>query len=259
MKRIAGGTLLLVVGMALGWLLRGTAVQVVQPRRQAITSADQATQVIAASPLVGTTAGAAPAKFTPTDRVMNLAGLTKRGRTQFFVNAISGHKLDPGFIEMYGLSDAEAASLNASLVAAYTRMTQLALDSATAQTDDENKKLIVHVPPFPIEGGVVHDQVFAAFKATLGPERYEAFNVLSANGVEASFGAFGLNDITYTMNLVPSGAGRKGDSPYEILMKYSAVNGTAGTSGSTLPASMIADYFPVLAHFVPPALMPPKK
>ncbi len=250
---------MLLLGLVVGWLLRGSAGGFSQPRRQPIVNPAQATQVIAVSPLVGKTPDAEPAKVTPTDRVMNLAAMARRGLTPVVINAIIGNKLDPSFVEMFGLSDVEVAQLNASLDAANRRMTDLALGLATAQTDEESKTLSVHVPAFPDAGGVVHDQVFAAFKAALGPERYDAFSVLSANRVETAFGAFGLNDTTYIMKLVPFEQAGAGDGFYDIDKKYSSANGTYGTTHGRLMASMIADSYPVLAHFVPPALIPPKK
>jgi hypothetical protein len=265
MKKVVGACLVLLVGIALGWWLRGTNPSVFPAPRRPVETTKQAEQIIAASRATeaGTTMPTAAkvdaAKISPTDRVRILASINQHGHTRFYVNAIAGTKLDSGFIEMFGLSDAEAASLNATLAAANSRLTDIAISLASAQIDDEKTKISVHVPAFPDAGGAVHDQVLAAFKAVLGPDRYAAFNELSADGFENAFSMFGLNDTTYSLNFAPSSQGPQGRETYQIDMKYTSPNGTYGTSHSVLMGSSIPESFPVLAHYLPAELIASKK
>jgi hypothetical protein len=167
------------------------------------------------------------------------------------LQVVTSRRLDPEFIKLFGITDAEAATLNERLAETKSRLDQLSIDAATSRLDSENNRFIVHVPPLPAEGGQVRDQLLQSFADVLGPERFDAMNALAGQAFDGAFSQFGLADTTYEINLAPT-TSDDGQSIYQIKETNTFPENSYSTGNSTLNASSIPDTFPVLSHFIPP-------
>lgn len=137
-----------------------------------------------------------------TDRLRILADLSQRRLASTFVQTFNHRErgvLSTAFIELFGLSGAEHAALQASVDRARERIAGLEAENSSV-VGTANGELTVKVRPFPQAGGVVHDDLIRDFAATLGPERHGAFLTLAAGEMERSLGGLGTAERTITFS-----------------------------------------------------------
>jgi len=117
-------------------------------------------------------------------------------------------QLNEDFAAVFELSAAEAQRLRASIAATRARLD--ALEASHAQIVAEgNGRFTVTVPPFPEEGGAVHDDFVAALRGLLGEERWSYYTRISEADFEQSseFGGFGLTQSVFHVRTGQDGPG----------------------------------------------------
>lgn len=206
----------LVVGAALGYFLRGTKENRVPP----------ATAVAAAAEVIAVKPEAVPAppssrEAVPRDAVMvastpqsrlELLRLLDEWQKQrllsFRVEVFDQQKhLSPALKQLLNISEAEAAVLNGATDGVLRRIGEIEARHATARRDPETGAIVMTVPSFPSEGGRLYDELVAKFAAVLGPERNEVFQQIGAPSFEYSFGGFGVQQRTLTIQTEPAAGG----------------------------------------------------
>lgn len=202
------------------------------------------------SPISGGT-GAEPDGSSLNQRVAAIAWLRARGLPLGIgVTEFPTEQLGPLFISVFDLSTSEVDRLNASLAHARTKYDALVGSIATGGIGPDGTQLTVHVPPMPVEGGAIHDALFATFQQVLGPERFQLFNIVAADNFERSFDGFGLGEVHYIMDLNPSVAAN-GFKTYKIVRTSSNPDGSRMTSNNQLDVENALKMFPVLRRFIP--------
>jgi RNA polymerase sigma factor (sigma-70 family) len=176
-------------------------------------------------------ANAAPAGTISTlDRLRVLADAQKSGLLQGRVQFVGlDGKLNPRFAELFALTPAETASVQAAYNKAKDRLAELALANATTRRTPDGK-VVIDVKPF--EGGAaVYDEAMDAFGAALGPDRNAAFVQLIGPQIGDDLSQFGAEQRTLTLGR----SGEKDGQPtYSLLdeRKAPAVRPEAPPAGS---------------------------
>lgn len=117
-------------------------------------------------------------------------------------------RLNEDFAAVFELSPAETRQLRASITATRARLD--ALEASHAQIVAEvDGSFTVTVPPFPEEGGAVHDDFVAGLRNLLGEERWNYYTRISSADFEQSseFGGFGLTHSVFHIRAGQEGPG----------------------------------------------------
>jgi len=264
---VAAMTGCLLLGVGLGWMLHSTpparrVVQIQAPEPPAniaeVTPVNAAPNPTVAAAIVSPE-GVSTGVTTLAQRTAVLAWLKAHGAF-IAIPALTGNDdtLSPLFISYFELSPGVVGKLQAGLTHARGQNDAMSSSVATGGLNADGTKLTVTVPPFPTAGGMIHDTLLLAFEHVLGPERFEAFNQVSRDNFEGEMDKFGLNTVTYTMDLKPT-ATFSGRAIYAISTKSAQSNFDWRTSGGRLDVSQIRKTYPVLGRFIPADLDQPRQ
>jgi hypothetical protein len=144
----------------------------------------------------------------PLSRLRAIAELNRARPMRISVPPVQFGQLNEDFAAVFELSPAEAQRLRASIAATRARLD--ALEASHAQIVAEgNGRFTVTVPPFPEEGGAVHDDFVAALRGLLGEERWSYYTRISEADFEQSseFGGFGLTQSVFHVRTGQDGPG----------------------------------------------------
>jgi RNA polymerase sigma factor (sigma-70 family) len=124
-----------------------------------------------------------------------LADLQQRGVLNARITLVSPNgQLGKDFVNLFGLTPAEQATLQQSLDSTRAQLINLQLANATMSKNDKGQYVIA-VKPFG-EGSGLYDPLLSSFSQTLGPDRNAAFLTLGADQLERVFGHFGAENKT---------------------------------------------------------------
>lgn len=165
-------------------------------------------------------------------------------------------RISPTFLLMFDLTKDEVDRLESAASNASERYQEMQSRVAAGEMNADGSKLIVNVPPTPEAGGILYDDLLATFADVLGPDRFELFNVLSRQSFDQRYDRFGLNTVTYELDLTPIGGYTGQRDIYKLVHSYVAPDGQTkghGTSQSNLKG--LLQSHPLLTRFIPPELL----
>lgn len=187
-------------------------------------------------------APAAPPK-SPYASLEALMELRKKGQMSFFVQVLGpDHHLSAAIKKLLNISDAEAAALNSTIDATTKRIGEIEASRAVTQTNPKDNSLVISVPAYPDQGGQLYDQMMGEMQNVLGPERSDLLLQVAGSGFDSSFGGFGVQNRTVTVQHVAGSDGHPG----EFTIKDQRVmpvmsDGKPGTGSMTTSQSTLAD------------------
>jgi hypothetical protein len=214
--------------------------------------AEEASRSAAASAATASTPPAASVGMSERGtlaRLRTLVDLQKRkllDSHMTFVNPAG--RLSESFVELFGPTEQEQATLQQTLDRAREQLTNLQIANATVSRNDKGE-YIISVKPF-AEGSAVYDQLLDAFSQTLGPDRNAAFLALGANQLEQTLGHFGAEAKTITIgrNTSPNGP----DNQYQVTDRAHQ-NLSSWSSTSNFPdRDAVVKRVGALAKLLPP-------
>jgi len=261
--------LALAIGFAGGWLTRAILVPATSNfPALGPTTASEAPLRPAPSPATVPPATSAP-KREPVDSAISLAvsrAALLRGLRQAGMSVhgpiFSAKGLTPNAASLLGLSSTEFESVNAAYLEAGRTIDDIRAKSVTAERSPDGNKLLVHVPAIDVATSRgIYDRFQNTLATTLGPERLALLSEVAGEQIPQSFQNFGLNDVSYDVNLQaqPRTILRNGrELPlinYE--RRFSDPTGSRGTSQSMGTFSDVNREDPLLAPFIPPELRVP--
>jgi RNA polymerase sigma factor (sigma-70 family) len=185
-----------------------------------------------------------------------MADLQKRGVLNAKMTLVSKTgQLGNDFVDLFGLTPTEQATLQQALDRARVQLANLQLANATLSRNDKGGYVIA-VQPF-TEGLGIYDQVLDAFSNTLGPDRNAAFLTLEADQLEKVLGHFGgeIKTVTIGRNTQP-GAKNQYEATDRSLYRLKDAHGeTVDDSSNTTDyrdRAAVVDRFGALTQLLPP-------
>jgi hypothetical protein len=189
----------------------------------------------------------------PIGNLKLLAEATKRGivRTPVYFSSYGQFdRLSVTFIKTFGLTSQEVSLLKSHMADAQAKIESLVVSYATAARQ-ESGSFVITVQPM-AEGANVHDALLAAYRQTLGDERYQYFLQLAGDQFEQSLGYFGAQARTITINRNPGGP-----EQFTVEEDSKAVTSNVGRFGRTFPVAnreKLEEQYRIFAHLFPPDL-----
>lgn len=182
-----------------------------------------------------------------------LAEATKRGVVRppsYFSSFGPADRLAVTFIKTFALTPDEVAGLKSHMVEAQAKVDVLTKANTTAARGADGAFVITVKPTS--DGAGIHDSLLAAYRQTLGEERYQHFLQLAGSQFETCFGYFGAQERTITIK-------RNAAGPEEFMVEEhsKAVTTNAGGIGRTGPVAnrqKLDEQFRAFAHLFPPDL-----
>ncbi len=108
--------------------------------------------------------------------------------------------LHPDALDFLKITPDEERKVNDAF--AYARRTLEEIEAAIITvTNPRPDKVILHIPPFPEDGKVLQEDLYAALDATLGEDRFDRFLQVSETGLQQSFYRFGEASRTMVFEL----------------------------------------------------------
>ncbi len=161
-------------------------------------------------------------------------------------------KITDSFASLFGLTTAEQEALQGTVVRAREQLAELERANATMSPRPDGT-IEIKVKAFPVEGGVVYDELMARFAATLGAERDEAYRSLGAEQVETVLGRFGAAERTVTVSRKLPGEGVKQTDKLIVVSEQTRTKGSSSSSsGDYKDLDEVATRIGTLVRLIPP-------
>lgn len=120
-----------------------------------------------------------------------------------------GFTLHPEAAELLRITPDEEQKINDALAYAWEYMAEI--EAAIIQvTNPRPDKVVLHIPTFAENGGVLKEDLYAALEITLGRNRFDRFLKTSGTDLEANFSRFGEASRTMVFELA---YGQRGEAP----------------------------------------------
>jgi hypothetical protein len=187
------------------------------------------------------------------ERLNALVWLKRNGLDHLQLPVFGADGLAPQFIEIFGLSPSETATLNEGIRHARSAILAAARAAATVSVGADKGSVTVNVPSVPGKGGQVYDDLLAQFRNVLGPDRFEQFDAIAGTSFESALDSFGAEASRYELTMRLDQHGR---SVFDIKRSFTMPNSSGWTSSTVYPEDL-ANAFPVLSGLVPPEVRPP--
>lgn len=161
-------------------------------------------------------------------------------------------KFDFSLAIMLGLSSDEVDRLNQAIKFSKQQISEIQIRTATSSMDADGKTLSIKIPPLQADSASIYAELLAKFKQTLGPERYQMFNEMSGDSFDRSFDRFGLNPLTYEVNL--KGEVRPDGStvyPYKISGNDVGSPGSSYSQSGSSTMKDLQETYPIFLRFLP--------
>ncbi len=219
------------------------------PRNVALPTSQPPTQVASAD---SSPPADQPSTSTAQSRLDAAMWLHQHGLLHV-VSFMEGGQLSPAFVKLFDLQPAEVNLLNRVFSDVRSKVETLTIANAQAELSPDGSRLIVQIPSLPVESRALYNEMLQAFDAALGPERSAQFQTLAGSHLDAAFGGFGLDPVTYEINLVSQSQMADGRPIYEVRRSHTSADGSGfARSESQLTEADLRRAFPLLSRFLPP-------
>lgn len=185
-------------------------------------------------------------------KVSRLDSLKEAG-TYLSILPFVGDRINATFILMFDLTKDEVSQLEGALAVSTREYREMQSQAATGGLSADGQKLIVKVPPTPEVGGAIYNRLLNSFTTVLGSDRLVLFNAISRDTFDRSYDSFGLNTVTYEVDLTPAEGSTEQRKIYNLVHSYVAPNGVnKGYGTSRTGLQELKAKFPMVLKFLPP-------
>ncbi len=261
-QKVASHLLILALGIGLGWTLhlggerQSGSVRV--PTAALPASASPASET-GKAPTVKSPAGSvasapvAPAAVAPAREPTYFEAMRKLDEAQrkhwldVALNPVTPDgRLTRGAIALFELNEQQTAALEDTMKNARQRIDALEQSVASVKVGAEGREVTISIPAYASQAGEIYDDVFRAFAAVLGPDRYTVFEAAATPQLESNFRQFGERERTITIT-----RSDKTEDDYEIRDAQKFAGGFSSSSMSGKKVEIVKQLGPSIQKLLP--------